>query len=323
MAFNDILGGFEGSRCDLDQYVAFKQQLFREHQKDPSYEFDKDKLKRKWSLGYDVTKNIWDTVKRLPEEIRGTSVIRNRLHVIFTSPGERYARFTLTPYVKESTLDDIAEAIFEDEKDDTWVYKRSPIMRKNSFQHHDDFIRRMLGPETSFDKALLASCKTRAGLFIGDFGRLVKVDSQPDPQAPSVQLQEVDSYLNLGMFRVSTDPLVQKKRFVTDLNEVRRDEKFAHQDLPVVVLSWLIKKNNARLFGILGLDPGSVGIRYYEADRVFKHRPLVQDKPLAASLEAIPLSSANLRRFLVKGELPNVGMVSLSADQFFKSAQTS
>lgn len=151
-----------------------------------------------------------------------------------------------------------------------------------------------------------------------------------DPKDSSVVIES--DYLHpprLHIQRVSTNPIEQFTRVRRDLinqNNVYTFWVLGEQSV-IQGVSWLIQPENESIFKKFGLgEENGVQFHYFDIDNLlYEDLSSVQcelidkDELFRSSMQSISYSSALIQRFILKGELPNVGVMEIPVELFINS----
>lgn len=338
MPFQEILHSFNRADYGLDLFMYVLDDRVKEILGTDAA-IDRDKLLRKWQLGYEKLKDVWTVVKGLPDTIRSDPRTSTRL-ILFHLGSNGIVSVAINMLKKSSQsnpdynpLDDqIREYTRVDKKIAADIHEAvnrrlsgNTTMPRTSLAVWNEFVDRMIGSTSDFDQAMFETCTEDGKLNIHTFFMLASVNEQPDPKGNAVVLSADDEKptVDLHIHRVSTNPFVQTVKTLRGLEWVRRSKPKEAGDKPVRGISWLLGEQTNHVSQLFRLDP-TVEAQVFDLNTALKSDP-PQPVPDFASVEELMVaavsnvnaSTSNLVRFLTEGTLPKIGGVMIPSSSFF------
>ncbi len=295
MAFQELLAVFEAQESYFPNFLADLASTGH------SYEA----LKKRLSLDYDLAEEWWDVVRSMPSKVRVSPRVHNGLHLLqsiddkWSSPAGKI--------VDGANIADLGKC-------------------KEGNAHK--FVHKMISSKVyTFDQVMLEHCQDQLGPNIKNF--FYAIGGSYSPIESSVWVDEASPRtFELHVARVSRDPKIQTIRFMRDLDKERKSRKPPSGE--VIFKSWLAQERFLPHFRRWGLGPEQgLKIEEYDMNELVK-RPNKRTMPelgyfdlvslMGTCLYSIVQSPNNLRAFLIKGELPRIGIISIPAEVFYSKA---
>lgn len=304
---------------------------------------------RRLCVGYDYLSHLWNSIKRIPLDELSKQESQFRIASLFVPVQPTFVAkndIKLVDYVGRksngnlSPLDGYVTDLIGGEAFD---FNKSRLVSCADF---GAYFARQLTTDSSvtLDQVIFHLFRNRKGRpDCGSFkGMLHEVfnlgNSLTDFPGPAVRatdrisvnrlrgrtIETVLPYVRLDIERVTLDPKEQKTRTLQELRTLRGKNPGEFGGKPVRGVSWLIQPRRLKLFMEAGIEIDDVQLEYFQTDDILSGKPftpktehLTLNDVLIAAQAGVILSPTNTRRYILKGELPEVGVVVIPNEVFF------
>lgn len=323
MSFNEVISG-----ADLSVYI----EKFSTHYPDQPVP-TKERVLQEWELDYAILGQLWDIRKDAPSDSeefkrfsqRARSVLYG-LHDVrdvtssYPINWQRGSSINLDMFLTVFiTAQEFRGQTLLNRKNKIYpvlaAYYLANILIDNPDISLDDAISSFRVNDEDLSKALMLN------LLFSNVG-------STDPQSPTVEITRLEDspydFLHIGRHEIN--PFKQTRRVLKDLQQLRMQLPPGIPK-PVRGISWLINTKTLPFLGRAGFkEESSIETAYFDPNPFLSDgeiiAPNVSDVELQelflVSLACISHSPENVRKFVLEGKIPQVGIVTIPPEVFYR-----
>lgn len=276
-----------------------------------------------WQIGYDFLCEFNNIAKATKGAVP-TETLKERAYIFLLS--QEVCRLTMRDACKRALragplkIEDFTMRIGRGiiESNDVFAKLLSTVMPDGDRLYTDvkrEFVKKIIDEGVEVDDAIKGSVLQERDLdYLLDF-------ATPDIAVETISIRGVT---NLGIARVSANPITQIIKSIRGFREVRRRAP----GNKVVAQSWLITEKNKRLLEAVGFTEDR-GVKYSfdNRKRLLRALGILSSgeyrgrtrtlEYMRAKFHSINYSPKNVERFLRDGELPDIGKITIPSEVFY------
>lgn len=264
-----------------------------------------------WLVGYGVMRDFWDSYSLVPRETRISNQFGLRsTAILFPAAATRGMDLDqISSDRPDRTFPTIDKLLASFHTDDT----------HHLFQFHNLF-NIALDADFNLDEFISAHSFSMKKDMFEIFG---KYNGNNDAAFLIDNLAQQTSDLHIR--KLSANPVTNWRYIKSDMAKLREDPAFHPWD--VRGISWLVTPQT-KILTALDMGP-EMGTQLYFPDvnglvegevNLPEGIPATKQELFEASVQNIQFSTDSIQKFLLEGSLPNVGVMRIPADVFFKNA---